>query len=175
MVEPVSFEVVPLENSSLDRQTAANIAFKSEVRELRRRVRGSSSEHGELDQRLKYIKTAIQMYPGADINWMKEVKELEQASHDISIQMRGDYHKSKRDVETLPGTSDRVENIVGDTWYSTSDPTTTNKEQFELAKEEYAVIRAKLDKIRTQVQALELKLDSKNIPYTPHRPNWKVE
>ena len=175
LVEPVAFEVVPLENSSLDRQTEANIAFKKDVQELRRRMRGSNEEHEELDRRLEYIKVAIQIYPGAAIEWMEEVKSLEKESHDIAVQLRGDDHKSKRDVETLPGTSDRVENIVGDTWYSTSDPTTTNKEQFELAKEEYAVIRAKLDKIRTQVQALELKLDSKNIPYTPHRPNWKVE
>jgi hypothetical protein len=89
--------------------------------------------------------------------------------------MWGDSHKSSRDVETIPGTGERIENIVWNTWYSTSNPTNTNKEQFDLAKEEYVGIRAGLDKIRAGVKALESKLDSNNIPYTPNRPNWKID
>jgi len=175
MVAPTEFEVVPLENSSLDRQTASNIAFKKEVQELRRRIQGSGKEQSELDGRLKHIKEAIQSFPGADLAWMTEVKSLEGTSHDVRIEMWGDFHKSRRDVETVPGTAYRVENIVWNTWYSTSDPTTTNKEQFELAKEEYSSIRKQLDDYKAGVQALESKLDSKNIPYTPSRKDWKED
>ncbi len=175
LVEATPFEVKALENSSLDRQTASNIAFKKEVQELRRRMRGSSEEQGELDKRLKHIKQAIQSYPGADLSWMSEVKALEKMSHDLGIKMWGDFHKSRRDVETIPGTANRVENIVWNTWYSTSNPTTTNKEQYALAQEEYAEIRTSLDEMKSRVQALETKLDSKNIPYTPHRLNWKED
>ncbi len=106
---------------------------------------------------------------------MNEVKALEKMSHDIGIDMWGDFHKSRRDVETIPGTANRVENIVWNTWYSTSNPTTTNKEQYALAQEEYAEIRTSLDEMKSRVQALEAKLDSKNIPYTPHRLNWKED
>lgn len=175
LVDATPFEVVALENSSLDRQTAANIAFKREVQELRRRIQGSSSEQGELNKRLEHVKKAIQSYPGADVAWMTEVKALEQASHDIRINLWGDYHKSRRDIETEPGTGIRVENIVWNTWYSTSDPTQTNKDQFAYAKEEYMGIREELDKMKKGVEELELKLDSKNIPYTPSRANWKEE
>lgn len=175
LVEPVVFGVIALENSSLDRQTGANIAFKKEVQELRRRIRGSSEEHGELKKRLKHVKKAIQSYPGADVAWMSEVKALEKTTHDVRIALWGDFHKSKRDVETVPGTGNRVENIVWNTWYSTSDPTTTNKDQLALAEEEYVALRANLDALRAGVEALEAKLDSKQIPYTPHRPNWKEE
>jgi photosystem II stability/assembly factor-like uncharacterized protein len=173
--EPTNFKVIALENSSLDRQTEANIAFKREVQELRRRIRGSNQEQGELNKRLKHIKKSIQSYPGADIEWMADVKALEKASHDIRIKLWGDHHKSKRDIETIPGTGDRVENIVWNTWYSTSNPTATNKEQYALAKEDYAEIRASLDELKSNVQALEAKLDSRNIPYTPYRPNWKED
>lgn len=175
LVEPTSFKVKALENSSLERQTEGNIAFKKEVQELRRKMRGSSKEQGELEKRLKYIKSAIQTYPGTDLSWMEEVKTLEKSLEEISILMWGDYHKSKRDVETSPGAGSRVENIVGNTWYSTSDPTNTNKEQFEIAKEEYQIIRAKLDEIKAMIEALESKLDEKSIPYTPGRLNWKEE
>lgn len=175
LADPVAFEVEALENSTLDRQMASNLTFKNEVRQLRRSLRGSAEEHTELDKKLKHIKHAIQGYPNADVQWMNDVKILEQTSHEVQIKMWGDSHKSSRDVETIPGTGERIENIVWNTWYSTSNPTNTNKEQFDLAKEEYVGIRAGLDKIRAGVKALESKLDSNNIPYTPNRPNWKIE
>ena len=175
LVDATPFEVQALENSSLDRQTEANIAFKREVQELRRKLLGSGNQQGELDGRLHHIKTAIQTYPGADLAWMEEVKALEALSHDIGMAMWGDSHKSRRDVETVPGTGMRVENIVWNTWYSTSDPTTTNKDQYALAQEEYASIRTQLDALKARVETLEAALDGKNIPYTPSRPDWKKD
>jgi len=175
LVEPVAFEVLPLENSTLGRQTEANVAFKRDVQELRRKIRGSAEEQEELNKRLAHIKEAIQSYPGADVQWMKEVKALEAVTEEIRIGLMGDYHKSKREVETVPGTVMRIENIVWNTWYSTSNPTNTNKEQFELAGEEYALLRKKLDDFRSGIEALETKLDGKNVPYTPHRPDWKED
>ncbi|MGB0135746.1 MAG: VPS10 domain-containing protein [Flavobacteriales bacterium] len=175
LVDATPFEVQALENSSLDRQTEANIAFKREVQELRRKLLGSGNQQGELDGRLRHIKTAIQTYPGADLAWMEEVKALEALSHDIGMAMWGDSHKSRRDVETVPGTGMRVENIVWNTWYSTSDPTTTNKDQYALAQEEYASIRTQLDALKARVETLEAALDGKNIPYTPSRPDWKKD
>ncbi len=175
MVDPTTFEVKALENSSLERQTVSNIAFKKQVQELRRRIQGSNKEQDELDKRVKYIKQAIQSYPNADIVWMTDVKTLEKVSHDVRIKLWGDKHKSKRDIETIPGIGNRVESIVWNTWYSTSNPTITNKEQYKLVKEEYAEIRASLDKMKSDVQKLESKLDSKNVPYTPHRLNWKED
>ncbi|MCI5057628.1 MAG: glycosyl hydrolase, partial [Flavobacteriales bacterium] len=173
LVEPVAFEVIPLENSSLERQTVANIAFKREVQELRRKIHGSMKEQDELDLRIKHIKQAILSYPNTEIVWMKDIKSLEKVSHDIRIKINGDHHKYQRDIETIPGTAYRVEGIVWNTWYSTSNPTTTNKEQFELAKEDYTEIRTNLDKMRSSIQTLESKLDGKNVPYTPNRLNWK--
>ncbi len=56
-----------------------------------------------------------------------------------------------------------------------SNSTATNKEQYALAKEEYAEIRTQLDKMRLAVQEIGASLDSQNIPYMPNRPNWKEE
>lgn len=114
-------------------------------------------------------------YPGADLKLMENVKTLEALSHQIGTNMWGDNHKSRRDIEALPGTGMRVENIVWNTWYSTSDPTTTNKDQFALAKEEYTGIRSSLDELKKAITALEATLDTQNIPYTPSRAGWKVE
>jgi photosystem II stability/assembly factor-like uncharacterized protein len=175
LVDPVPFEVKALENSSLSRQTEANVAFKKELAELRRQYRGTSSYLGELKNSLKYIEAAIQQYPGADLSWMSMVRELENEIHDIQIAMNGDWHKSSRDVETGPSLGDRIETAVYQCWFSTSDPTTTQKDQYAIAKEEYAVIKIDVDKVAEKVKVLEEKLNAKGIPYTPNRVNFKED
>lgn len=175
MTEPQSFEVKALENSSLARQSAENLAFKKELSELRRRVRGTSNQMNELSDRLGHIKAAIQQYPDADLAWMKEVKALEKLMHDAEISLWGDYHKSSRDVETLPGAGGRLETIVYQCWYSTSNVTTTQKEQLAISKVEYAQIRSKVDEALNRIGELEKKMNLKGVPYTPARPDWKQD
>ncbi len=168
-----SFEVKALENSSLARQSEENIAFKRDLSELRRRMRGTSNQLNETDNSLSHIKAAIQQYPDANINWMKEVKALEKLMHDINISLWGDYHKSSRDVETLPSAGGRLETIVYQCWYSTSDVTSTQKEQLSIAKVEYAQIRSKVDELLMRVGELEKQMNIAGVPYTPNRPDWK--
>jgi photosystem II stability/assembly factor-like uncharacterized protein len=175
LADPVEFEIKALENSSLARQTEANIAFKKELAELRRQYRGTSSLLSELENRLKFIKAAIQQYPGADLAWMTEVKALEETIHDIKIDLYGDWHKSSRDVETAPSISDRIETSVYQCWYSTSDPTTTQKEQYAIGKEEFELAKGDVDKVKSRVIALEEKLNNAGIPYTPQRVNFRED
>ncbi|MBI3133367.1 MAG: glycosyl hydrolase [Bacteroidetes bacterium] len=175
VADPVSFNVKALENSSLARQSDEILAFKKELSELRRSFRGTASEFEELRTTLSYIKTAIAQYPNADMSLMKEVAAIEDLAELTYIQMWGDYHKSGRDEETGPSTGDRIEGIVGQCWYSTSNVTTTQKDQFVLAKEEYGTIRKNVDEIKARVEALEVKLDSFGVPYTPNRSNWKQD
>lgn len=173
--EPTSFEVKALENSSLARQSIENLAFKRDLSELRRRASGSANEMNDLNTRVSYLKAAIQTYPAADLSWMKDVKVIESLLEGMRIQFWGDYHKAGRDVETLPSVMDRIETIVYQCWYSTSDVTSTQKEQYEIAKVEYAQFRTKLDEVKVLVEALEVKLNAKGIPYTPNRKDWKTD
>ncbi|MFT5820876.1 MAG: photosystem II stability/assembly factor-like uncharacterized protein [Crocinitomix sp.] len=170
-----SFDVKALENSSLARQSEANLAFKRELSELRRRMRGTSNELNETESSLSHIKAAIQQYPDADIKWMKEVKALEKLMHDINLGLWGDYHKSNRDVETLPSAGGRLETIVYQSWYSTSDATATQKEQLAIATVEYAQIRTKVDDLIMRIGELEKQMNIAKVPYTPNRQGWKSE
>lgn len=175
LVDAQPFDVKALENSSLARQSAENLAFKKELSELRRRARGTASQMGELNNRLDHVKAAIQQYPNADMTWMPEVKALEKMLHDAQISMWGDYHKSNRDVETLPSAADRLETIVYQCWYSTSDVTTTQKEQLAISKVEYAQIRTKMDEILMRTTELEKRMNLAGVPYTPARLDWKED
>ncbi|MEO9531072.1 MAG: glycosyl hydrolase [Crocinitomicaceae bacterium] len=175
LVDATPFEIKALENSSLARQTEANIAFKKDIAELKRKIWAGSKQMGELEEKLSYIKAAIQQYPGADLAWMDEVKKQEAVLHDLNIALWGDWHKSSRDVETKTGIGERVSTVVYQCWYSTSDPTTTQKDQYKIASEEYVALKAKIDKVASDIAALESKLNEKGMPYTPNRPNFKED
>ena len=106
---------------------------------------------------------------------MVEVKKLEQLHHDISIAMWGDFHKTSRQEEDGPRLGERIETVVDQCWYSTSDPTSTQKEQYEIAKEEYAALKKSIALFKEGVESLEEKLNLKGIPYTPSRINFKED
>ena len=142
---------------------------------LRRKMRGTGNEISEYSNRLKYIRQAIIAYPNTELSWMSDVQKLEDQVHDVEIMMWGDWHKSSRDVETLDGAAGKLETIVYQCWYSTSNITETQKEQYEIADDEYVQIRKLVDDIKAGVVALETKLDGKGVPYTPGRPDWKEE
>jgi BMFP domain-containing protein YqiC len=76
-------------------------------------------------------------------------------------------------VEALPGAAGRIETVVYQCWYSTSNVTSTQREQFDLGKVEYAQIRKKVDDLKMRIEELEKKMSLKGVPYTPNRPDWK--
>ena len=170
-----TFEVKPLENSSLARQTQENVTFKAEVAELSRQYNGTTSQLYDLSKKLKYIKAAVQSYPNADLNWLKEIKTLEMLVIDAKYKMNGERHLSKRDVETLPGIGSRIGIVVYQTWYSTSNPTTTHKEQYQIAKEDYDLLKVNVLAIKNRASVIEEKMNVKGIPYTPTRENYRVD
>ena len=173
--DAVSFEVKALENSSLARQSAENLAFKKELAELRRLFRGTMNQLNELQNSLNHIKTALQEYTNVDLKLMTEVKSIEALIEKVNIFAWGDYHKSSRDIETVPSVGDRIETVVYQTWYSTSNVTSTQKQQYAIAKEDYVLVKQQVAEINAKVVALEEKLNAAGVPYTPSRSNWKVE
>ena len=169
------FTVKALENSSLARQTDESIAFKKEVAELRRRMMGSNTELNDYSKKLKYIKAAIKQYPNSDLEWLKEVKALEEKIQMTQFLLWGKSYLSKRDVETIPGAAERVSTMIYQMWYSTSNPTTTHKEQYAIAKEEYQVILTHILNIKNRIEGLEEKLNVRGVPYTPGRIDFREE
>ena len=106
---------------------------------------------------------------------VKEIKTLELLVIDVKYKMNGESHLSKRDIETLPGIGNRIGVVVYQTWYSTSNPTTTHKEQYEIAKEDYDVLKINVLEISNRVSVIEEKMNVKGIPYTPNRANFREE
>lgn len=175
--EPKSFEVELLNHQTLPaKDKAAVLAFQKEVSELRRSIRGTSNQLGELKNRIKYIKHAVEKYPNVDLKLLEKVERMENESYEVAIALWGDNDISKHEFETYPSIMDRIELVVYAIWYNTATPTNTAKMHLKVAQEEYPDAQAGVKKLLAEVEEVEKQLTDAKVPYTPGRGDeWKEE
>ena len=92
---------------------------------------------------------------------------------DILVALRGDQTREKRDVDTPPSISDRVNRIVGSQWTTTSAPTQTKRDAYEWAADAFADELARLNTFASDLGKFEAQLEAAGAPWTPGRlPEW---
>jgi photosystem II stability/assembly factor-like uncharacterized protein len=175
--EPVTFETVPLGLATLPvEDTEAVLAFQKKTGELQRAVMGALSAADEAEEALKFIKKAIMDTPGADPALAERAGELGLRLMDIREEIAGDPTKPRRSETAPPSIMDRVMQIVGGHWATTTGPTKTHLRQYEIAAE---LFEPALEKLRTLIEVdikkLEDDLEAAGAPWTPGRgvPKWK--
>jgi photosystem II stability/assembly factor-like uncharacterized protein len=175
LAEPKTFEIELLNNQTLAAtDKKALLAFQKEVAELRRSVDGSERLFGELKNKLKYIKVAIQSTPNVDMKLLAKVKDMETKMNKTSVELWGDGDISKHEYEVYPGLSERIGVVIYGIWNSTAAPTTTAKNNIKIAKEEYAPVLAEIKEYVKEIKSLEKEMGI--TPYTPGRgEEWKEE
>jgi len=175
--EAVRFTIKPLNNQTLlAKDKAALLEFQNQLSELRRRVSGASSILSETNNKIKYLKSAIQNYPSVPLELFAETKSLEGEMLSIQLKLHGNSSRSRREFETYPSISSRIGTAVYQLWHTTTSPTTTQKQGYQIAKEEFEPIMKKLNEMVAKVASLEEKMSQYGVPYTPGRTNnWKQD
>lgn len=157
-----------------DREAAK--AFTDKVARLRRAVEGAATYHGELEKQLKYLKAAIEAAPQDLSHLLPEVRKLDLQLRDMERQLMGDRTLSSREFEAEPGLGSRVGLIIYGFWKSTSAPTETMDEQYDIVADEFEGVLNELQLITAQVETIEEQLEAAEAPYTPGRlPDWSKE
>ena len=175
---PEEFEVLPLQRATFPATDRAEaLAFQRRVAELRRAVRGCLQVAGDTERRLSLIRKAIVATPDADPALLAEARGLQERLNELLVQLRGDRTRSSRSEPSAPSIRARVENVVGNQWYTTSAPTQTERDAYRIAGEAFAPVLAQLRALVEQdLGALEQKLEAAGAPYTPGRlPTWQMD
>ena len=175
---PQSFEVKPLDiGTFIAEDRAAVLAFREKVAELQRVVRGAIKAAGEAQTRIDYLRKALLETPDADLSRMADIRDLDRRLKRIKAKLSGDPTLTKRNEPAPPSISERVEQIVGDQWYSTTAPTETQRDAYRYASEEFADVLSDLRSlVEDDIKALEKELESAGAPWTPGRiPTWKPQ
>ncbi len=177
LTEPQSFEVEMLNNKTLpaDDKLALN-QFYEDISEIRRRVRGTSNQMGEVSNQISHLKTAIQEIPDVPLKYMSDLKAIEKTMNDLYIDMWGNGTLSKHQFETAPSFANRIETVIWTMWSASSKPTKTSIDNMAIAKEEYEQFLPKFKAAQGKLNELVKSLDAYNVPYTPGRDNsWKKD
>lgn len=177
IVPKTKFQVKSLKNQSLVANNNAELmAFRKEVAELSRSISGSSRLMNEYKEKLDLMKTAITIYPNADLKLLEEVRKIKLAFSECDLLLYGDGLKASKEFETPPTFKNRLEKVEYQIYESTTGVTKTQRENIQISKEEYQAFRTKLDAVIVQVKALDQKLTASSIPYIKGQDEkWKNE
>jgi photosystem II stability/assembly factor-like uncharacterized protein len=176
--QPQTFEAVPLGLASMAAQDqASQLAFQRKTARLQRAVRGAAQAVDEARERMKYIQKAILDTPKADVKLIDRARQLDLHLQDIEVKLSGDPTLASRNEPTPPAILDRVENIVGGHWTSSSEATRTFQDDYALAAAEFAPVLEDLRRtVDVDLKGLEDQLEAAGAPWTPGRiPSWKPE
>ncbi len=170
LVAPQSFKTIALNTSSLpvtDRNTLE--AFSKKIGALRRSASAADAYMDEITNKLKYIKAAVFETPGLSLDVSKTIASIEKRLNAVNTQLNGDRTLARREFETLPSLNNRINNITSGLWATTSAPTQTYYQSYELAAKQLAPVITELNAIGAEVKKIEDQLEKAGAPYTPGR------
>ncbi len=175
---PQKVETMPLGLASMPAENRSELlAFQRKTARLQRAVLGATQAANEAQSRFDHIKAALRNTPEAALALIDEARGLELRLKDLQIKLSGDRVLQRRNEPTPPSITDRVEGIVGGHWTSTSAATQTQREDYNIAAEEFAIVLESLRAlIENDLAKLDEKLEQAAAPWTPGRvPRWKRE
>ncbi|MDQ3550777.1 MAG: glycosyl hydrolase, partial [Bacteroidota bacterium] len=175
ITETQIFKTVPLEHSTLpvgDRKTI--LAFNKQVAELYRATGAADQYRGELVNRIRFIKAAILETPGLSMDVSKHIFDVDQRLLNVQKQLNGDATLARREFETTPSINERIGALVYYLWRTTSAPTETFKQSYELVASEFKPLETELKAIGDEIKKIENDLEKAGAPYTPGRlTEWR--
>ncbi|WP_340111159.1 VPS10 domain-containing protein [Maribellus mangrovi] len=178
LVEPVDFVCKKLNNTTLPAENYnENVEFAEKVNKLALAVTGAGRVISESIDKVEQIKQAIYATPGASQELMDKARALGVELDKLNFTMNG--LPAKASGEEVPPAqvplNDRLSNITYTHMGSTSGITTTEKQAYQILKEEFPPVLNLLKKIvESDIPALEAELNKINAPWTPGRLiDWK--
>ncbi|MDO8367621.1 MAG: glycosyl hydrolase [Saprospiraceae bacterium] len=172
---PVSFTVRLLNNATLPAtDQLAYLDFCKKISRLRKAVSAGSTIHNELNTKLGHIETALREMPAPPQELLKKTYEIKGTMNAVSLKLNGDPTRSRREFETAPAINSRVGLLEYGMWNTTSAPTQTYLENYQIAANQFGPVLEELKAIDREIQAIEQALEQGGAPVTPGRwPVWK--
>lgn len=173
---PVEFEAKVLNNVTLPASDRSELAaFQKKVNELNRAVNGAIEVSSDLKNKIEIIKTAIKQTANAPQRLIDEANRIADENTALYRKLVDDDVLSKRNEPTYPSISARVGEVVYGMWSSTSAPTNSYKQNYQIAADEFKPVLETLKRlVEIDLKNIETELNKLNAPWTPGRvPDWK--
>ncbi|MCL6098832.1 MAG: glycosyl hydrolase, partial [Bacteroidetes bacterium] len=170
---PVTFNVVPLNNTTLPASNRAEVVeFQRKAAELARTVVGARRLTDDLTKRTELIKQTLNNTPAASFDLFKRASNVAKELEDINFAFEGEQPKASQE-EVPPAKVPlnlRLETLTGTQWRSTSNVTKNQKVAYQVLYDEIQPILEKLKTITdVELKSIESDMEKIGAPWTPGR------
>jgi hypothetical protein len=149
--------------------------FQDKLSKLQKALTATQEAATEAGTRLDSIKRAIDATPSLTSKFHEQALGLQRDLAAINLALSGDRVWRSHNEGVPASISDRIQAAAGPLRGTTSHPTKTATEQYQIGSDELALQIPKLRKlIEIDIRNLEKQLDAAGAPPTPGRlPDWK--
>jgi photosystem II stability/assembly factor-like uncharacterized protein len=169
--EEISFNTVGLNNSTLgqaDRKALED--FQLKVSDMTRVSNGASRQVGFLLDRIKTIREVISGTTNLPVALQTKARDIQFNLMKLSVALDGDPSLSKRNENQPPSITDRINETTWGIYGSTSSPTKTMTDSYEIAMKELKPVLESLKKLQEiDLKEIENALEKAGAPWTPGR------
>ena len=149
-------------------------SFNKKVAELTRAMNSADAYRSDLSSKLPLLKQAVIDAASVPNDTYEQVLAIEKKLNSINIKLNGDALRAKYEGAAPYSLKGRIEYIAGSLWSTTSAPTTTFQQNYDIAAGQFSGILTELQQVSNDVQKVESVLEKYGAPYTPGRlPVWK--
>lgn len=173
---PVEFEAHVLNNVTILAEDRSELAaFQKKVAELSRAVTGAVETVNNLTTRIEVIKTALRQTENAPVSLTELADKILLKNKEIYTVLVLDETISNRNEPAKSTIWNRLNEVSGGMWRTTSAPTTSYQNNYRIAADEFRIVLQDLKNLlEVEVKTLESEMDKLGAPWTPGRiPDWK--
>lgn len=172
---PVSFNCVALNTGSFPVEDKKALqAFTNKVAELRRVVSGTEQYRREQENKIRYLKAAVQKTPAAPLELNTQIQQLETRLKAAGVALNGDPSLGGREFETAPSINGRLGRITYGLWNSTVALPVSFEEGYQATEKAFRPVYGEVKSIGEDIKKLEAQMEKYSAPYTPGRlPDYK--
>jgi len=168
---PQTFQVVPLRRGTLPGAKPKDaVAFTRKLSELRG---AADAARASIDQALQQLSAITDVLdrstvPGTELD--DSARALETELRALRLRLVGDELRERFGHAGPVSISRRLQVAGMGTRSSTYGPTPTHRRSYEIAQEQFSLLRDDLDRVLdVELPALEKRLDAAGVPWTPGR------
>jgi photosystem II stability/assembly factor-like uncharacterized protein len=175
---PEPFSAVPVVTSSVPvTDPSARAAFMEKATRLQKAALGALELLDDITARVRAARVALGQTPGATPELAATLRTLDQDLTAMQRAFRGSEVTRRYNENQSPSIMDRIGSMVSAFWASMTDPTTTQKQAYAIAADEFDVQLKTLREIaEVRIPAIEKELNASGAPWTPWRvPVWSKE
>lgn len=145
-------------------------AFNAKYGELYRAVQGTAKYFGEVNNRIKYLKSVIKNTPNTPVELINKINSIENEVVNMNRKFDGDKTLSSRNINQGLSIKDRTESVLYDLLRTTSAPSQVHVDNYNIASEELSSFLTQLKKVvDVDIVSLESALEQAGAPWTPGR------